>query len=199
MNRRTFIKVFGVALAGWIVSRQNLPHGSRCCSDLDPWQHEAWAKLRQCWLDLDGQSCGQTHQIALDELVRANQIEPEVAEQIRIAYDAASYRRPLVSCYFIGPSGLDIFAGNLRSDLYRQRLILLDEMSGYIDPITLEHTREEIAQDMVVYGYLEKWDTLSDLEQSMIILESRTNTVDISPEALKAANTLIELLAGWSE
>jgi len=103
-TRREFIKLLGLTLASLVASGV-VP----ACSTLSDAQHPAWNTIRQCWLSL-GQGKSQEdvdrqkadYQAALNRLVDADKIEPDVSAQLWLAYEEAAYYYslpPEPTCY----------------------------------------------------------------------------------------------------
>ncbi len=107
-TRRDFIRFFGATLAAWLAGcvPTSLPGGGPGATSTR--RPPGWAELRSAWLGLsygdpaEHENRRKNHRAALDELVAAGALKPEVAEQMQLAFDEAVrfYETPPVpTCY----------------------------------------------------------------------------------------------------
>lgn len=181
---------------------------------------EDWDRLRRPWRDLDrlarqapdlerGQKAHERlvadHQAALDKLVGTGQLDPAVAEEMQAAFEGAAYHvwraNAPITCYEpIAPPDYQVESS---SDLARQAE-LLSEMAdkSAIDPNTVAQAQAAIERDVAFL-------TLSSAEQNALaeaVREAAGDTwafprlteldMDVSPESVQAARTLVALLVG---
>jgi len=213
MTRREFLSAIGVALASLLTSRC-LPS---CYTPVPPamtptGQGDDWDRLRRCWWDLDllardardlekGQQALQKftaeHRAALDALVAAGQVSPEVADDLQVAFEGAAYHvwraNAPITCYIIAPP-LYEFQSNV--DL-AQQAELLEEMAkkGALDPDTVARARAAIERDIA-------WRSLTAEEQEAILEAAQQAKyppleelgLEIPASAREAARILVELL-----
>lgn len=172
-------------------------------------------QLRRCWLDLDGlaeqaqkdsegsrriqEELVSEHRAALDALVSAGELDQLVADQIQVAFEAAAFHvwRSNVSilCYQMMAVN---FKPTSSGDLVRQAELLAE--NGDLDPNTIALAQTAIARDMAFLGMPpEEIQALYDeIIQAHVpdtpypIFEEIE--LDIPPEAVQAAQFLIELL-----
>jgi hypothetical protein len=209
LSRREFIRDVGVAAASVVLLR---------CSTFSSQDSSPRGKLRSTWLKLDWlakQSTGDwergekarnelatQHQAALDELVAAGELAPEVAEELQAAYDAATYHvyrsNAPITCY--EPVIVD-YAPTSSNELTKQA-DLLTEMaeSGDLDPATVSQAQEAVARDISFVSLSQdERQALYDLlieaaNQGTPIPPFDQIDVDITPEAAEAARFLVEVL-----
>jgi hypothetical protein len=193
-TRRRFIRSVGVTLASLVVSRVLSACKPQSCAD---WRaHPAWARLRQCWLNLENSSGlrGQldVHRAALDELVEAGQLEWAVADQLQLAYAAAAgyanSNRPFgATCYMTGPPPEVLVTMDLalQANTLRQAAQEFD-----LDSDTVAQAQAAIARDMTFVQAIQT----GKVELGRIQQQFRDGQLDASPEAAKAACILVDLL-----
>ncbi|MBN1428517.1 MAG: hypothetical protein JXB07_09030 [Anaerolineae bacterium] len=181
-------------------------------------------RLRACWLSFDdlanrtssgknqgsdswdnplGRSLSADHRQALDELVAAGEIEAPVADLVQEAYDAAVYHiwrsNVMITCY--EPMEVDfkpVSAGQLV-----QQSAVLSQMAeeGQLDPEIVATAQQAIERDLAFEALTD--EEVRALYQTLIDEFNQTGssipsfeeaTLDITPEALEAAQFLVELL-----
>lgn len=217
-TRRQFIKRFGVMLASLIVARcapartrqsneqetpipTNIPPTSTSpCTNSDKPHCTDWNRLRQCWLDM---SDSHTHLVTLEVLVEAGEIDQSIADQIQIAFTEATIH------VGIERSGATCYAEMPVEYVPRTNLVMqidtLREIADDLDPVVVERVQDAISRDIT---FLETWSALQtqklDQEESIakiqeLILQFNSDTLQASPEAVKAADILVKLVLGEIE
>lgn len=209
LTRREFIKRVGVAAASLVLVR---------CSALSPQDNSPRGKLRRAWLQLDWlaqqstggwergdkarQELAAQHRAALDELVAAGGLSPEVAEELQAAYDAATYHvyrsNAPITCY--EPVIVDYAPSS--SDQLTKQADILAEMAdrGNLDPATVSQAQAGIERDIAFLGLSpDERQTLYDpliqaASQGAAIPPFDQVEVEITPEATEAAHFLVDLL-----
>lgn len=215
LSRRGSIRAFGMALASLLLAR---------CKVLRSLSTEPRDRLRQCWLSFSdlasktskgqnqgsdgwdnpfGQNLSAEHRRALDELVAAGEIETPVADLVQEAYDAAIYHvwrsNAPITCY--EPVMVD-YAPASAGQLVQQSAVLAEMADDIqLDPDTVAVAHQAIERDLA-------FEALTDQEvqalYQTIIDESNQGqkpapsfdeaVLDITPEAQKAAQFLVDLL-----
>jgi hypothetical protein len=212
-TRREFITSVGIALASLVMTRCISPDGS-AASPRD--------RLRDCWLRLDwlaqetrkeGQiepgeraqvRLSQEHQEALSECVAAGELSEAVADQVQAAFDAAAYHvwrsNAPITCY--EPMMVDYKPAS--SGQLAQQAALLATMSekGGLDPEVVARAQAAIERDI---AFLNLSSTETQLLYERLVQASREGQgiptfeeleLEITPEAVQAAQFLVELLPG---
>ena len=205
-TRREFIRKIGILLSSLTVAH---------CTPLAKQDNSAHARLRRCWLGLDGlekqahtdyergQEMGDQlqadHRAALASLVEAGDLNAGVAEHVQAIFDEALYHiwRSLATCYesIPVPDYLPAARGQLR-----QQTDLLAEMAaeGGLDPQTVAQAQATLERDIAFLN-------LSEAERKALYDELAAGTtyprfdeldLEIDPKAAEAAAFLIELLSG---
>lgn len=214
-NRREFMRNVGVAIAAVMLSgckSFNLPWSG---GDKDDWDRlrDAWTGLEELARDAKDLERGEKthdklvadHRAALDALVKAGQLEAAPAEDMHVAFVAASAHvwraNAPITCYLPMPE--PDYRISSASDLASQAEALA-ELAGRsrIDPATVAQAQAAIERDMAFLSMSDQdrealmdslrqaagsnwnWPTLEQLD------------VDISPESAQAARTLADLLLG---
>ena len=209
LTRREFIKGVGVAAASLVLLR---------CSAPPSQDDSARGKLREAWMQLEWlaqQSTGDwergdqarqeltaQHRAALDELVGAGELSPEVAEELQAAYDAATYHiyrsHAPITCY--EPMIVDYAPSS--SDQLTTQADLLAEMADQadLDPATVSQAQAGIERDIAFLSLSS--DERNALYDPLIQAASQGEAIppfdqvdlEITPEAREAARYLVELL-----
>ncbi len=228
-SRRDFLKRLGIALASlvsarcartpapdcYIVALPSPTPGASGQRDQPSGLPPELERLRRCWLDLEGlgeqtqkdSDGGQRikeelvveHRAALDVLVADSQLEPPVADQVQVAFEAAAFHvwrsnAPML-CYQMMQVN---FTPTSSGDLVRQAELLAE--NGDLDPDTIALAQTAIARDMAFLGMSPKEiQTLYDEIVQAHVPEMPYPTfeeidLDVSPEAAQAARFLVELL-----
>jgi hypothetical protein len=181
-------------------------------------QGKDWDRLRQPWHDLKrlardapdlerGQKTHERlvadHQAALDRLVAEGELDPAVADEMQAAFEGAAYHvwraNAPITCYESVPS--PDYQVESSSDLSRQADLLAEmaEQSG-IDQSTVAQAQAAIERDIAFLAMS------ADAKSALIetVQEAAGDTwdfphlteldMDVSPESVKAAHILVELL-----
>lgn len=181
-------------------------------------QGKDWDRLRQPWHDLDrlardashlerGQKTHERlvadHQKALDSLVRANDLDPAVAEEMQAAFEGAAYHvwraNAPITCYeAVLPPDYQVESS---SNLARQASLLAEmAKQSDIDEATVAQAQAAIERDIAFLSMA------TDDQRALIerVQEAAGDTwdfphlteldTDVPPESVKAAHILIELL-----
>lgn len=208
-TRREFIRGVGVAAASLVLLR---------CSAWPSEDDSARGRLRRVWMRLDwlaGQSAGdadrgdrarqdltERHRVALDELVGAGELSPEVADELQAAFDAAAYHvyrsNAPITCY--EPMMVDFAPAS--SDQLTTQADLLAEMAdrAQLDPTVVSQAQAGIERDIAFLSLTsdEKqalYDALIDAaSQGAAIPPFDQVELDVPLEAKEAARFLVELL-----
>ncbi len=219
ITRREFLSAVGVAVASLLTSRcRPTCYVPVLTPSTLTAQGGDWDRLRQYWWDLDllardaqnlekGQQTLQKftagHRAALDALVAAGQVSPEVADDLQLAFEGAAYHvwraNAPITCYV--PAPYPDYGTQSNVDLAKQAESL-EEMAqkGALDPDTVARARAAIERDIA-------WRTLPEGDQKAIIeavMEAAQGTdqypplekldLEISTSAREAARILVELL-----
>jgi len=209
LTRREFIQGVGVAAASWVLLH---------CSALPSQDDSAREDLRSAWMRLEWlgeqatddwergdralQELAGQHQQALDELVAAGELSPEVAEELQAAYEAAAYHvyrsHAPITCY--EPMIVD-YAPTSSGQLTAQA-DLLAEMADRsdIDPATVSQARAGIERDIAFLSLSS--DERNALYDPLIQAANQGASIppfdqldlEITPEAAEAARYLVDLL-----
>jgi hypothetical protein len=207
VSRRDFIRGFGVALASLLATRcVKLPGFSSNAPGTN--SGSARDRLRQCWLAFDWfqaraeddyergdqarTSLLVAHQNALDDLVAGDELAQPVANQVQAAYDEAiehlyARRNPGVTCYTVTPTSMVTMQS--RSQLLKQAELLAD--SRGLDPDAVAQAQAALAREMAILSL--SGAALGEQLGSDTSLPDDFE-IDISPEALAAAEFLTRLL-----
>jgi hypothetical protein len=209
LTRREFIKGVGIAAASLVLLQCNAltPH-----DDSSP-----RGKLRRTWLQLGwlaeqstdaerGQQAledlAAQHRAALDELVAAEELTPEVADELQTAYEAAAYHvfrsHAPITCY--EPVLVDY--APVSSEQLTAQADLLAEMASQagLDPTTVSQAQASIERDIAFLGLTS--DERQALYDPLIQAANQGATIppfdqvdlEITPEAREAARFLVGLL-----
>jgi len=220
-SRRDFLKHVGIAVASLAMARC-MCLGRSIDDPTDPPDDDSpRGQLRRCWLgfgwlkeqsqDWDNGDNGEearaelarAHQTALDELIAAGELDPEVADCVHQAYEAATYHvwraNCGMTCYLPAP-GPD-YTPTTSSQLVQQADLLAKlAEEGDLDPETIGESQAAVERDFAflclsheetqaLYDALVEaagdsynWPTFDELE------------FDVSPEAEQAARFLVELI-----
>lgn len=219
VTRREFLNAVGIALASWLTSRCR----PTCYTSVPPTstptaQNGYWSRLRQYWWDLDllardardmerGQQTLQKftegHRAALDALVAAGQVSPEVADDLQVAFEGAAYHvwraNAPITCYV--PAPYPDYGTQSNVDLAKQAELLEEmAMKSALDPEVVARAQAAIERDIA-------WRTLPEEDQKAIIeaiMQAAQGTsqypsleeldLEIPPTAREAARILVELL-----
>ena len=204
-TRREFIRNVGITLAA-LAMAQCTPAGETTptASSDDTSQ----GRLRDCWAQLDWlaqearsidyeqseRAMDQLiadHHAALDEMAADGQLDADVAEQVRVAFDEAAFHawrnNAPITCYIALPIEYDA-----RVDLVQQAK-LLDDVAGDLDPTVVEEVRAAIARDIALF---EVAATENPPNYNELIEQFKAAELEASPEAIEAARFLVELLLG---
>jgi len=217
-TRRDFIKSLGIAIASLVMARC-IPSGDEGDSaggeDDSP-----QARLRSCWLQLDwlaqetreayergDQARGELiadHRAALDDLVAAGELDAAVADELDIAFSAATSHVFLASgaitCYTAMPP--PDYSHVPHSQLVRQADLLAEMAeSGDLDPATVAQAQAAIERDITFlkFSYKEKqalYDELREAAGDTYDFPSFDELdLEVSSETAEAARFLVELLS----
>ncbi len=206
-TRRDFIKNFSITLASLVLTR---------CSIFRSKTENARDQIRDCWARLDWlaeetrnveENTKQasdayneliySHQAALDTLISSGEIDSAVGGEMQRAFrEAARYVKSsnevVVMCYEAAPDlpPSHLWSNTVREDLIRQTE-LLESYSGEFESTTLQKALDAIARDI---SFLQR-DGESDLSEALY-QEYQTSDMYVSPEALRAAELLVEIILG---
>jgi hypothetical protein len=148
------------------------------------------------------QDLTERHRVALDELVAAGGLSPEVADELEAAFDAAAYHvyrsNAPITCY--EPMIVDYAPAS--SDQLTTQADLLAEMAdrAQLDPTVVSQAQAGIERDIAFLSFTsdEKqalYDALIDAaSQGVAIPPFDQVELDIPREAKEAARFLVELL-----
>ena len=205
-SRRDFIRGFGVALASLLTARcVKLPGSAPVAPGTN--KGSARERLRQCWLAFEWFKAEakadydrgnqvranllEAHQNALDELVADGNLTQPVADQVQAAYDEAVMHvwagYSGITCYTMTPLSAAFMSS--RSQLLKQAALLAD--SRDLDPASVTQAQAALAREMAFLSLSES--TLRDQLGNDVAVPADLK-VDISPEALAAAEFLTQLL-----
>jgi hypothetical protein len=217
LTRREFIKGLGIFMASMVISGC-VPHKDKAGTPRD--------RLRACWLRLDwlaeqtqqaskakpgedalkkGEDARDQlvtdHQSALDELVAAGDLDQAVAAQVQAAFSAAAYHvwraNAPITCY--EPMMVD-YTPITSAQLGQQAEILAQGKD--LDPNTVARVQAAIARDIafLVLPNTDRQALYSRLiqasQEGQAIPQFDQLDLEISPEAVQAAQVLVELLLG---
>jgi hypothetical protein len=167
---------------------------------------DARARLRDCWFWLDDlldqtktdweaaqaaqKALVEAHQAVLDELVALEDLGAAAAEHVQAAFAEASFHvwrnnAPL-TCYKAMPFGYEP-----REDLVLRADTLL-EVSGDLDPTTVEKVQAALARDMAVFDAV----GTPAFESSEVAKLWESGEIELDDEMIEAARYLIDLLGG---
>jgi hypothetical protein len=167
---------------------------------------DARQRLRDCWYQLDDLAQGagtapdetqqaqeslvEAHRAALDDLVALDEMDAEVAEHVQAAFTEASFHawrnNAPITCYIALPVEYEP-----REDLLLQA-DKLAEVSGDLDPATVAAVQAALARDMAFFDALSEGTVESKNNAGLW----RSGEIEVSAEALEAAQFLIDLLLG---
>lgn len=194
--RRDFLKTVGVTLVSLVATGAACTRTSRWRDDgSGDLGHPAWARLRQCWLDLDQpfsfkahdwhRERQAAHRLVLDDLVTAGEIDAPVADQMQIAFKETAYhiQQSKKMCYLVLP-----FEYRVRVNLLQQAK-LLDEVAGDLDPDAVTKARAALARDIAFFDALAAGEPASKMYERYGAGEIVAN-----PTVLEAARILVDLL-----
>jgi hypothetical protein len=211
LTRRDFIKMFGIGLASFLVSR---------CQAVAPPPFAARDRLRGLWLgfpelanktlagrndeDELGTRMIAEHQAALGSVVADGNLSPEAAELVQEAYAAAVYHvwrsNAPITCY--APVMVD-YAPTGAAVLVKQSEILGElAQQGSVDPAILANAQAALEHDLAFYELTD--DQTQALYQAVI--ESNQGSghaipsfdaleLELTPEAREAAHFILDLLS----
>lgn len=219
-NRREFMHTLGTVLASVLFGRCRLMR-STLTPRTPPRRDEGpWDRVRGAWYDLellaldahDYDKGEQTrvrlladHRAALDALVDRGEIDPDVADDLHLAFEGACHHvwraNAPITCYVpsIGPE----YRIESSSDLARQA-DLLAEMADRsdIDEATVERARAAIERD-IAFLALAPEDQRALIDAVMEAAEGRMDyprlselDLEVPPSSLEAARILVEVLLG---
>lgn len=218
LTRRDFVKNFGLFLASMVLSG--------CVRHRDE-KETPRDRLRLCWQRLDWlaqqtQQASQAkfgedvlkkgedaraqlvadHQQALDELVAAGDLSKAVAAQVQVAFGAAAYHvwrsNAPITCY--EPVMVD-YAPVTSAQLGQQAVILAQGKD--LDPNTVAQMQAAIARDIAFLALpiADRQALYSRLikasQEGQAIPQFDQLDLEVSPEAVQAAQFLVELL--WAK
>ncbi|MCP4538046.1 MAG: hypothetical protein GY832_12960 [Chloroflexi bacterium] len=217
-TRREFIKNVGVAFASLAMARCICPIGEDGFTGSKG--DSSQERVRQSWMGLDWlaqktqdwddyergeQALNQLvadHQAALDELVASGELDADVAGQVQTAFDAAAYHvwrsNAPITCY--EPVMIDYKPTS--SNQLAQQSELLTEMSesGDLDPNTVAQAQAAIERD-IAFLNLSSAETQALYDELMAAADDSYAfpafdelELEVTPEAVKAARFLVELL-----
>lgn len=172
-------------------------------------QSSSWDELRACWLGLGdpkfqvtqtddwvaaeraasalAEMLRQRHQAALDALVADGSLSPEVAVEIGIAFEEASYHLAgrFVSCY--APQRPDQISPRPIREELTQQAAALREMAQRSDiaPDTVAKAQATLERDMAWLAQFRATQQPEDV-----------NAITATPAEVEAARILVELLLG---
>jgi hypothetical protein len=209
-NRRDFIKRVGIAFASLLAVRCVLPGRQ----DSSP-----RGRLRGCWLRLDGLAKaaanvdgyerGQRerdrlvadHRDALDELVSGGELAQDVSDQVQTAFTAAAYHvwraNAPITCY----EAVMVDYTPASSGQLEQQAAALVEMAddGDLDPDVVARARAAIERDVAFLNLPSAelaalYDEIVSRVESDGVPPFEQIDLEITPEAARAAQFLVELL-----
>jgi hypothetical protein len=222
LTRREFIRLVGITMAGAVLtscSKQALTESTATPASTMIAKNPR-LRVRAVWLRLDEllqiasnhvanseqlkDQLVADHQSAINDLVAANGLKPEVAVQVQEAFQAAAYhiwRSYCCTCYepMAGPNYTPA-----SSDQLVTQSEILDEMAqkGKIDPAVVAEVQATIERDIAFLA-------LTDLDTQALYEKIRqaageTNPIpkfdnvelQIPPESVEAAHFLVDLLLG---
>ena len=209
--RRDFIRLFGIGLASFLVSR---------CQAVLPPALSARDELRRLWLrfgelaqktqagrndeDELGTSMIAEHRAALDAMVADGALSPEASELVQEAYAAAVYHvwrsNAPITCY--APMMVD-YAPTGAATLVKQSETLAElSNQGNVDPTTLANAQTALEHDLAFYELTD--DETQALYQAVLqknqgggqpIPSFDALELELTPEAREAARFILDLLS----
>jgi hypothetical protein len=205
-SRRGFIRGVGVTLASLLATRcVRLPGGPLIAPGTDA--GPARERVRHCWLAFDwlkaqgkddyergsraGSNLLEAHQNALDELVSDGELTRPVADQVQEGYEEAiahlSPQQPGVTCYTVTPISMVYMQS--RSQLLKQAALLA--ASHDLDSDAVAQAQAALAREMAILSLsgAALREQMGNGDRLPADFEA-----DISPEALAAAEYLVQLL-----
>ncbi len=211
LSRRDFVKLFGVTLAGFLVTR---------CQAVLPESKTPRERLRRLWFrfgelaeqtrawsdaeDKLGQSLIADHRSELDAMVASGALSAPAADLVQEAYAAAVYHvwrsNAPITCY--EPMMVD-YAPSGAAALVQQAEILGDlSGQGTIDPATLAKAQTALEHDVAFF------QLTNDETQALYkrVLEANQDggtpipsfdalDLELTPDAREAAHFILDLLA----
>jgi hypothetical protein len=165
---------------------------------------DARQRVRDCWYQLDDliqqtredfetaeraqESLIDAHRVALDDLVALEELSATAADHAQAAFAEASFHvwrdNAPISCYIALPVEYEP-----RRDLVLQA-DTLTEVSGDLDPATVEAAQAALARDMAFFDILRS----GQLEASELAGLWTSGELDAGEEAVAAAQFLADLL-----
>lgn len=218
-TRREFIQTIGISLAGLVLTRCVVPPGlSGPTATPVPTARD---RVRDCWYRLDDlgrQTLEQNdsegkwreqlpaeHRAALDALVAAGTLSQPVSDEVQAAFVAAAYHiwrsNAPITCYepMMGPEYTPASSEQLARQVQALESLAA---AGSLDPQTVAQARAAIERDMAFLN-------LSDAQRDELYEKLRAAAgstynypsfdqveLAITPEAVEAAEFLVELLLG---
>jgi hypothetical protein len=214
-TRRDFIKSFGISLATIIITRcvpfqsesdthevNPVPSNTPKAASISPEE-----RIRECWLNLevlakkareDGEHAGEVrgelvneHQAALLIMINSGDLDPNIAQEMQTAFEQASshvegINSNFVMCY----ESIETTSFFARDDLIQQADVL-QELSADIDPSVLEEIQTTIAYDITYFDLVASSMAGRELNEQF-----EAGEMDILPEALEAAQLLVNIIQG---
>lgn len=224
-TRREFIQSIGISLAGIMLTRCVVPPGQSGPTVTPPPTPTpvptARDRVRDCWYRLDDlgrQTLEQSdsegkwreqlpleHRAALDALVAAGTLSQPVSDEVQAAFVAAAYHiwrsNAPITCYepMMGPEYTPASSEQLARQVQALESLAA---AGSLDPQTVAQARAAIERDMAFLN-------LSDAQRDELYEKLKAAAGDtynyptfdqvelaITPEAVEAAEFLVELLLG---
>ncbi len=222
LNRRDFMKVFGVSVASLFINRACVPGGCYAPMPLTATPpptggSSARERLRRYWLrfgelaeksrqDTDnklGQELYAGHRAELDELVASGEISAPVANLVQEAYGAAVQHvwrsNAPITCY--EPAWVDYTPTSAGVLVEQSQVLSQIAAEGTIDPATLAKAQAALEHDLSFYA-------LTDVEMEALYSQiskdySETGqqppsfeelSLELTPEAQEAAQFIIDML-----
>lgn len=178
ISRRNFMKLVGVSVSSWLLTRCRTIVGPTCYVPMPPSPTPTEpasprGRLRNCWISFDelAQTAAQEfeqgdfenasdkrliagHRAALDELVAGGEVTSAVAELVQEAYEAAVYHvwrsNVPITCY--RPVMVDYAPASASSLVWQAEVLEQVAGEGAINPATVERARAALERDMAFYA-----------------------------------------------
>jgi hypothetical protein len=216
-SRREFMHALGVTLASVLITRCR-PTCYTPVPPTPPSSEGLWANMREIWYDLDrlardartadkGERTRDRlvarHRTALDQLVDREGLDPDVADDLQVAFEAASYHiwraNAPITCYL--PSPYPEYRIYSSSDLARQADLLAEmAVRSDIDQATVDQTRSVIERD-IAYLAMTSEDQQALIDAVVAAAGDSMDypglydlDLDAPPSVKEAARILVEVL-----
>jgi hypothetical protein len=147
---------------------------------------EDWEHAGEVWSELVSK-----HHAALRRMVSSGDLDPNIAQQMQTAFEQAAnhverINSNSVSCY----ESMETTSFFARDDLNQQSEVL-QEFSDEIDPLVLEEIQATIAYDITYFELAISSQAGRELNELFT-----SGEMDITPEALEAAQLLVDIIMG---